>query len=199
MPYQNRVTPFGEIIATAERGTLFGNRGILHDAERRLGRRRWTTKAWLACQLAFKGRRRMIMAPHRYTELFFHDEATAFAAGHRPCGECRRADYAAFTAAWRQGNGRDAGIDEIDAALHAERLGPHRTKRTFHALVGDLPDGVFVELYGEAWLLWQHRLWRWTPGGYGASHPADGGAEVLTPRSTVAAFRAGYRPSVLLP
>src|SRR5690606_9191936 len=127
MPLQNRVTPEGEIIATAARGTLMGNRGgCLHGPDRRLGRRRWVTRQWICCELQFRGRHRQVMTPGQYTELFFLDEATALAAGHRPCFECRRADAVRFARTWAQIEGQTgrASAPHMDAALHAERLGP---------------------------------------------------------------------------
>ena len=149
-PLQNRVTPFGDLIATPARGTLMGNRGRLHDPGRRIVRRiAGGYRAWVTCLLAFRGRRRAVMAPNRYTELFFLDEATALAAGHRPCGECRRADFRRFKAAWLAGNrdrglGPDALIGAIDRELHRDRLDPDGRPRTYQAELGSLPDGVFV-------------------------------------------------------
>jgi hypothetical protein len=134
LPKQNRVTPFGEIIATPERGTFMGNRGILHDAEGRL-RRKWVLKRWLVCVLEFRGRERTVMTPNRYTELFFLDEATALAAGHRPCAECRHARFIDFCMAWKAAHSggkksRRPTADEMDDRLHAERVGPDRSKQT---------------------------------------------------------------------
>src|SRR3954451_8147614 len=128
MPRQNRVTPFGEIVAVPERGTMMGNRGVLHDARGRIFRP-WQVKRWLICLLEFRGRHRAVMAPNRYTELFFLDEATALAAGHRPCFECRRGRFLAFRDAWAAGNRESIGPEAIRAAmiddrLHAERVGP---------------------------------------------------------------------------
>jgi hypothetical protein len=148
MARQNRVTPCGEIVAVPERGTMMGNRGRLHDEEGRL-RRPWQVKRWLLCRLEFNGRRRVVMAPDRYTELFFLDEATGLAAGHRPCFECRRKSYNAFVDAWARGNGLGVGDQRptaasIDERLHQKRIGPGRSKRTFRASIDDLPDGVFV-------------------------------------------------------
>ena len=186
MPLQNRVTPFGEIVADPARGTMFGNRGgCLHDEAKRLRRRRWASRAWICCVLQFKGRRRALMQPNRYTELFFLDEATAFAAGHRPCFECRRADALRFRDAF--GAGRAA---EMDAPLHAERLG----NRPEVGLAG-LPDGAMVARDGAAWLVWRGALRRWSFAGYGEAHPLEGRATLLTPPSAVAAFRRGYQPS----
>src|SRR5271156_4359997 len=161
MPRQNRVTPFGEIIATPERGAFMGNRGVLHDVDSRL-KRRWQVKRWLVCVLAFRGRHRTVMTPNRYTELFFLDEATALAAGHRPCAECRHDRFIAFCTAWATANPGAARsqrptADEIDRRLHAERVAPDRSKRTYRSRLKDLPDGVFVRHadWGEdAYLVW---------------------------------------------
>lgn len=198
-PLQNRVTPFGEIVAVPERGAWTGNRGILHDDQGRL-RRRWTTPAWIICQLEFKGRHREVMTPGTWTELFFLDEATALAAGHRPCGECRRADYARFKAAWIAGN-HAATIHEINQTLHHERVEPRtHAKITYQAPLDALPDGVLIALAESAYLWWGGRLRAWSPGGYGDPLPTvpDRPVSVLTPRSIVAAIRAGYVPQVAL-
>jgi hypothetical protein len=205
-PLQNRVTPFGDLIATPARGTLMGNRGRLHDSGRRIVRRVvGSYRAWVTCLLALRGRHRRVMAPNRYTELFFLDEATALAAGHRPCGECRRADFRRFKATWlvanrNRGLGPDVLIDAIDRELHRDRLGPDGGPRTYLAELGSLPDGVFVVLPGvaEALLVWRGSLAPWSPAGYGAvrKSPRDQRARVLTPRSTVATIAAGYVPSV---
>ena len=216
MPRQNRVTPFGEIVAVPERGSLMGNRGILHDAAAQHDpdakvRRRWAGRAWISCLLEFRGRRDPVMAPGHYTRLFFLDEPTALAAGHRPCAYCRRADYLAFRAAWASANahlglGPTPYATEIDRVLHVERLGPSRVKRTYLAPLADLPDGACVTLPGSAsaassaadqppYLRWQGALWRWTPAGYAERLPIpDGEAAVLTPPSIVGALRAGYAP-----
>jgi hypothetical protein len=207
MPRRNRVTPLGEIIAVSERGTMMGNRGILHDAEGRI-RRPWAVKRWLICVLEFRGRHRTIMAPNRYTELFFLDEATALAAGHRPCYECRRDRYLAFRDAWAAGNPELLGpepirADDIDDRLHAERAAPDRSKRTERGCLDDLPDGVFINLDGseqEPHLIWDHELLTWSPGGYRQRRPRPRGevVTILTPGSTVRAIRSGYVPEVYL-
>src|SRR5579871_5570376 len=147
MPRQNRVTPFGEIVATPERGLFMGNRGVLHDAEGHI-KRPWQVKRWLVCVLEFRGLKRMVMAPNSYTELFFLDEATALAAGHRPCAECRHARCMAFCQAWEVAHSGSGGshrptADEIDNRLHAERISADRLKRSFAAALDELPDGVF--------------------------------------------------------
>jgi hypothetical protein len=206
MPLQNRVTPRGEIVATPARGTLMGNRGCLHDRARHLVRNQvGGYRAWITCLLDFKGRRRTPMTPGRYTELFFLDEATALAAGHRPCGECRRPDYRRFKTAWLAGNaarglGEQAPIAEIDRILHGDRLLPGGRQRTFSHALAALPDGAFVLPAGATvpYLLWRGGMWPWTPGGYGpeTAPPEGGRVTVLTPRSTVAALQAGYAPAV---
>jgi hypothetical protein len=206
VPRQNRVTPFGEIIATPARGTLMGNRGCIHDAAGRLTVARWRSRRWIACLLAFRGRRRPIMAPGRWTELFFLDEATALAAGHRPCAECRRADFNRFKDAWLHGNAERGlaaatSIDAIDQQLHAERVGRRRSKQTFRARLATLPDGAFVCLDAapsEALLLWQESLIRWRPQGYGERCPAPPNLDVavLTPVSIIRAIAAGYQPAL---
>ena len=204
MPRQNRLKPFGEIVAVPERGTMMGNRGRLHD-EAGLIRRPWQVKRWLIWLLDFNERHRQVMAPDRYTELFFLDEATALAAGHRPCFECRRKSYNAFVDAWSVGNAGSIDADrptagKIDARLHEDRVGPNRSKRTFTANIDQLPDGVFLILEedGRAHLLWEGRILEWSPGGYTVSRPLPYGevVSVLTPRSTVAAIRASYVPEV---
>jgi hypothetical protein len=206
VPLQNRVTPAGAIVATPARGTLMGNRGRLHDASRRLVRQVTSGyRAWVTCRLAFRGRRRLVMAPGRYTELFFLDEATALAAGHRPCGECRRADYLRFKTAWLGAN-PDRGLEPatpiaaIDRELHRDRLGPDGRQRTFVADLTSVPDGVFVVLPGssEPLLFWGGALHPWSPARYGPPRRRPGGIEVtvLTPRSTVLAISAGYVPAI---
>lgn len=198
-PLQNRVTPFGEIVAIPQRGTFMGIRGSIHDpATRTLLKRRWTTKAWLVCLCDFKGRRREVMAERGWTELFFLDEATALAAGHRPCFYCRRADARAFRAAWAAGNQVDPPrARAMDAMLHAERL-DGRAKR-LHALpaaITRLPDGAMVAAGGAAWLVAGGRTLRWSPSGYRAEAEPAAVDGLLTPPSTVAALAAGYRPAL---
>ncbi len=203
-PLQNRVTPFGEIIATPARGTLMGNRGgCLHDGEQGLGRRRWVSRRWIACLLEYKGWHREVMTPGRYTELFFLDEATACAAGHRPCALCRRNDFERFAAAWLEGNqgsglSRTGGIDPIDRALHEERVHRDRGPGLVTQLSG-LPAGVFVVTAEQPArpLLWTGGgLLPWAAEGYGAplAGPSGSTFAVLTPPSIVRAFAAGYRP-----
>lgn len=199
MPLQNRVTPTGDIVAVTARGLFMGNRGILHDADRRLGRSRWKHKVWIICRTCFRGRHREVMAPRRYTELFFLDEAVAIAAGHRPCFECRRQEYYAWQRAWQAGNGtaRLPRAPEMDAVLHGERIvrGTRRQK-TWQSPLGDLPDAAFVLWDGGPHILIGGRLRPWSHDGYGEVVPV-GRADpvtVLTPRHSVGALRGGYRP-----
>ena len=200
MAHQNRVTPRSEIIAHPGRGMLMGNRGILHDVEGRLGKRRWTSDLWIACALAFKGRHREVMAPRTYTELFFLDEAVALAAGHRPCAECRRADYNRFRAAWAAaGLGHSAKAPAIDACLHAARLtDPPRRQRLHQAPIASLPDGAFITLDGQDHLVIGPALYPYAPGGYGPPRPRPAQLEVtvLTPAPLVAVLAAGYQPLI---
>jgi hypothetical protein len=196
-PLQNRVTPFGDIVAIPQRGLFTGNRGIIHDpATKTLLRRRWTTKAWLVCVLDYKGRHREVMGGRSWTELFFLDEATALAAGHRPCFFCRREDAEAFRAAWaRAEGGAPPSAPEMDAALHQERL-DHRRKRVqaMPGPVSGLPDGAVVAAAGEAYTIVQGRTFRWTARGYEAAPTILRADRLLTPPSTLLAMRAGYRP-----
>ena len=190
-PLQNRVDPWGRIVAAPERGRLMGNRGgRLHDDDKRLGTRGWTNKTWIACECAFRGRWREVMGAG-YTELFFRDEPTALAAGHRPCFQCRFVEAQAFQSAFA---GLRPSAAQMDAVLHAERLDPARLTRPL-ALLG-LPDGVMVQGRDGAYL-WAHgRLWRWSFGAYGPPETPPRGASlpVLTPASIVAALAGGYRP-----
>jgi hypothetical protein len=201
MPLQNRVTPFGAIVAVPERGMLMGNRGILHDEGGRIVRS-YQVRRWIACRTAFRGRHRQLLQPHSWTELFFLDEATAFAAGHRPCAECRHADYQRFKEAWAAGGGAPHGAGEMDAVLHADRLegrGANQRKGTYWAQFATLPEGIFIRLDGSAWLLWHGQLLEWSAGGYCTRRqllPAASRVEVLTPHSLVAVLRTGYQLKV---
>ena len=196
MPLQNRVTPTGDITALPGRGTLTGNRGIIHNDEKQIVRP-WQVKRWIACVLEFRGRRREVMQPHRWTHLFFLDEATAFSAGHRPCAECRNADYKRFRNLWETIHGTTAGADAIDTALHESRL-QNRKKRTYIASIDDLPDGTFISIDEEPWLIWSDAIHRWSDRGYveRRARPANGDVTVLTPKPIVAIFSAGYQPTV---
>ena len=204
LPRQNRVTPFGRIEASPARGLFMGNRGILHDEAGRLGSARWRHRNWIVCLTSFKDRRRPLMMPGVYTELFFCDEAVAFAAGHRPCAECRRADFLRFAEAWRVGHdlgGERPLVPAIDRALHEARVGPDRRQVRRPMRLSHLPDGAFFrtpEAPEVAWLAWRGRVHRWTHAGY-AEHldrPADRTVEALTPEPTLRVLAAGYEPFV---
>jgi hypothetical protein len=193
MPLRNRVTPLGELVADPARGLVYGNRGCLHDAEGRI-RRAYAVRRWIACRLEFKGRRRTPkLQPGRFTELFFLDEATAFAAGHRPCAECRREDYDRFMELVG-----GTGADAIDARLHAERI--RGRERVLHdAPLDELPDGAFVLHAGAPRLVLGERLLTWSPAGYTGALPRPGGlARLITPPSLVAVLRAGWEGAVPL-
>ena len=196
MPLQNRVTPTGDIIATPHRGMFTGNRGIIHDPATKTLTRRWASQAWLTCVREFKGRRREVMGGRSWTELFFLDEATALAAGHRPCFFCRCDDAVRFRAAWEEGNGvRRVLAPDIDAVLHRERLSGG--KKRLHPLpvsLAELPDGAMVQEGTESFLIVQGRALLWSPAGYYKAQDAVKDAMLLTPPSTLRALLAGYRP-----
>jgi hypothetical protein len=197
MPLQNRVTPTGDIITTPHRGMFTGNRGIIHDpATKTLLKRRWSSPAWITCVCEFRGWRRKVMGGRSWTELFFLDEATALAAGHRPCFFCRRDDANRFRAAWEKGNGvKKILAREIDAVLHGERL--ERGKKRLHPLpapVKQLPDGAMVQVGAGCFLIVQGRALQWSMAGYGMADTAIENALLLTPPSTLRALSAGYRP-----
>jgi hypothetical protein len=194
MPFQNRIDPFGESTASAARGAFMGNRGgRIHRDDRALGARRWASRQWICCRLDFKGRQRSVFGAG-YTELFFLDEVTALAAGHRPCFECRREDANVFAANWERATGSRLRAPEMDLVLHAERL-EGRRKRTHRLPLDALPDGAMIALDGHAFALRGSKLLRWTPEGYSqAPCPHTDDAEVLTPPSILAVLGAGYRP-----
>jgi hypothetical protein len=197
MPLQNRVDPFGELIATGARGTMFGNRGgRFHNDDQTLGRRRWVSSTWICCVLEFKHRHRDVWG-RGYTELFFLDEVTALAAGHRPCFECRRSDAVAFAECWRQSRELSARprAAEIDKVLHVERL-DDRIKRRRALSIDSLPDGAFVALEEEAFAVKGGWLLRWRPAQYDARKPRPRRlvVDVLTPPSILAVLAVGYRP-----
>ena len=199
MPLQNRVTPLGDIVAAPERGAFTGNRGIIHDAQTRtLLKRRWTSRAWLICVLRWRDTRRKVMGTGSWTELFFLDEATGLAAGHRPCFLCQRAAARAFQAAFPT-NGRAATprARDIDRVLHVERLAGRRKR--LHVLTSpaaDLPDGAMILQEGAPHLIQEGVAHPWSLGGYGAPTAALDHAWLITPPSTVAVLKAGYRPRI---
>ena len=201
MTLQNRVTPLGELVADSARSLVYGNRGCLHDAHGRI-RRRFDGKRWIACRLEFRGRRRgPLLQPGRYTELFFLDEVTALAAGHRPCAECRREDYDRLVSIWRELHPGQAGAGAIDEQLHTERVVPESRERHLHrAPLDELPNGAFVLEEDGPCLVFGAQLLTWTPAGYAVRtpKPAPRDALVITPLSLLAVLRAGWKPLVPL-
>jgi hypothetical protein len=202
VPRQNRVTPFSAIIATPARGRWLGNRGCIHDESGRI-RRLYQTRRWIICLLQYKGVRRQLMQPGRWTELFFLDEATALAAGHRPCAYCQRARYDEFREVWARANpelasGPRPGADEMDAHLHRERLDANRQRITYPATLSTLPDATFVVHENKPCLVRGSRLFPWRPDGYGAATelPSDSHVMVLTPRSAVNTLAAGFEVQI---
>jgi hypothetical protein len=201
MPLQNRVTPLGDLVAEPARGLVYGNRGCLHDDLGRI-RRRYAGERWIACRLRFRGwRRGPLMQPGRFTELFFLDEATAFAAGHRPCALCRREDYVRLLAFWGELHPGQVGADAVDAQLHAERVAAgSRAQRHDEAPFDELPDGAFVLYEGAASIVLGAHLMRWTPSGYvtPVRRPTGGLSVTITPPSLISVLRTGWQPLVPL-
>jgi hypothetical protein len=202
MPLQNRVDPYGQLQAVEARGALMGNRGILHNAAKQIIAA-WRSPRWITCTLSFKGRRRDVFAPHRYSELFFLDEATSLAAGHRPCAECRRNRFEEFRTAWAAGNAdhvasQPLSVDKIDRVLHSERVQQGGGKKTYEAVLSTLPAGVLIEYERHVYLQWAGKLHPWSFAGYGPAADVSAAAEVkvLTPKSIVRAIRAGFVPQV---
>jgi hypothetical protein len=197
---RNRVTPLGDIVSSPLRGAWTGNRGCLHQGAEIV--RFHAGDLWIVCALEFRGRRSELWRPGRFTWLFFHDEAVAFAAGHRPCGECRRAAYVAYRDAWAAGLGVEApSAGELNRQLHGERIvrGTHR-RRVHRQAWRDLPDGTFVVLDDAPRLVVGDTVVEWTTAGYGrpSARPERGKAEVITPPSTLAVLRAGYRVQIAI-
>lgn len=188
MSRQNRVDPYGRLIATAARGTMMGNRGLLHNDKEEIVRDYRGTR-WICCELQFKGRKDPVMAPGLYTRLFFLDEATALAAGHRPCAECRRPAYNAFVAAWTHAHPGAWSATAIDEVLQPERLGARPSVQ-----LNGLPDDCMIESAGRPHMVQGGSLLLWTPGGYTTriDRPADQLVKLLTPISIVNTLRAGY-------
>jgi hypothetical protein len=200
VPLQNRVTPLGELVSHPARGLVYGNRGCLHDGAGRI-RRSHNGRRWIACRLEFRGwLRRPLLQPGTFTELFFLDEVTAMAAGHRACALCRRGDYNRLGEIWRDLHPGQVGADAIDAQLHGERVSPNGRARRFHDVpADDLPDGAFVLHEDEPWLVLGRKLLRWTPAGYDRGVPRPGGrALAITPPSLIALLRSGWEPLVPL-
>jgi hypothetical protein len=192
--YQNRVDPFGEIIKTNARGSFMGNRGVIHNTHKEITHA-FKHKAWITCALQFKGRKRTVMSPNRWTELFFLDEATAFAAGHRPCFECRKEDAKRFKSFWIQGNPQykftmKTSIKEIDEVIHRERIDSKKKKVLHQCTAANIPEGTFVLVNDGPYLFSKGRLRQWTP--FGSIVMPEGSLTVLTPTSVVNSFRAGY-------
>lgn len=187
MTLRNRVTPFSTIEANPARGMFMGNRGCLHGEYKNLEVEETREKRWLVCSLNFKGRKRVLMRPGAYTELFFLDEATALAAGHRPCAECRRKNYDAFLKLFP---GKPANAEWLDRNLASQRGRPYPDE------FANLPDGAMYELGGDAFLKWHGRAFRWTHDGYEPAEKPGEPVEVITPEGTVEAIAKGYRPAV---
>jgi hypothetical protein len=201
MPLQNRVDPFGTIHAVAARGAMMGNRGgRMHDPATKTLNRRYASRRWICCVCAFKDRRLEVMG-RGYTQLFFLDEVTASAAGHRPCAECRRADFVRFTDGWREAFGVTARriADEMDAALHVERC----VSGAGAMMIGEetakqLPDGAMIASGADAFAIHNGAARKWAFDGYSkpvALSALPGGLRLLTPPSIVKVFKSGYLPA----
>ncbi len=197
MPLQNRVLPTADIVAIADRGTLTGNRGIIHRDDKTLGTTRWSHHAWICCTLDWQGRKRTPMSGRNWTELFFLDEAVALAAGHRPCGYCRRAAYNAFVEAWTAAVGTRPKAPEMDRALHHARIVPRTRQQQRHrAPLKTLPNGTMILHNDAPHLVWADDLRPYHPAGYGSAvpRPDAGDVTVLTPVPTISVLRAGFQP-----
>jgi len=199
---QNRVDPLGNIIHTKARGAWTGTRGLLHNDVKQIVRP-YKLQAWLTCQLEFKGRKRVVMSPGKYTELFFLDEATAFSAGHRPCKECRRDEHIKFKKLWLEGNpaygfNEKTPIGNIDQILQGERMNTDKSKRTFEEPIENIPAGSFILMNGEPCLVFDHAAFQWSPFGYirRMPLPENKNITVLTPRSIMNMFICGYAPQI---
>lgn len=205
MPRKNRVDPFGQIIAVSARGTLMGNRGVIHSSDGSI-KKLWRSKSWITCLLEFKDQKRDIMSSGKYTELFFLDEATSFSAGHRPCSTCRHQNFKRFKSLWLSANSHKLGlnatnIDNIDNILHTERILPDNTKNIYKEKLCKLPNGTMLSLSDEdslAYLLVNGLLLEWSPFGYTncLRISPDHLVNVLTPKSVVSTFLGGYSPNI---
>ncbi len=208
MPLQNRVTPFGKIVFSPQRGTFTGNRGVIHNANKEIVRK-YALKAWITCRLEYKGAHREVMTPNRWTELFFWDEATAFAAGHRPCAYCRNADFKKFKSLWLKANREEFKIGDesmkfIDTILHTERMAMQNGAEYIYHLE-DLPDGTMVCYFDDesaSYLWWKKTLYVWGETKYEKLEidysSSDQLIRVLTPPSIINTFREGYVPQIAM-
>ncbi|HTH83134.1 MAG TPA: hypothetical protein VL490_09375 [Mucilaginibacter sp.] len=201
---QNRVDPFGNIIKTPHRGAWLGNRGVIHNDKKEIVRQ-FKIKAWITCALTFRGRHREVMTPDRWTELFFLDEATAFSAGHRPCFQCRYKDHQRFKEFWLKGNPQygftlKTPVAKIDDIIQSERITADRSKVIYQENSNELPSGTFVKYQDKPYLLNNNQLFLWSPAGYekGIPIPKIDKITVLTPRSIVNMFCAGYLPQMAI-
>ena len=203
MPLQNRVNPFGEIFVSESRGTFTGNRGVIHRNKKIIAP--FKTKYWITCALEYKNAKRQVMTENRWTELFFLDEATAFAAGHRPCGFCRHPKFKLFKNLWLEANEKnhylpDTSVKSMDAVLHAERIDSDDRKLFYYDILYNLPNGTFIqpENSEDSYLYFNKKLLRWTPFGYAETLelPNNTSVKVLTPKTVVAVFLKGYMPEI---
>ena len=197
MPLQNRVQPTGEIIIDPARGAFTGNRGIIHRPDKTLGTARWSHHAWICCTLDWQGRKRPLMTGRNWTELFFLDEAVAMAAGHRPCGYCRRAAYTRFTAAWEDHAGARAKAPEMDKLLHNARVQSHSRAQIRHkANLAEMPEGTMILRGDGAYLVSVSTLQRYQRANYAppVARPKLETVTVLTPKPMIDVLRAGFRP-----
>ena len=199
MPLQNRVNPQGQIVIDKAYGTLMGNRGQLHNDQQQITRP-WKLQRWITCEVKYAGIKRKLMSPNSYTELFFLDEPTSYAAGHRPCADCRKANYKAFKAVWAKAfPEHEQSATAIDKSLHAARLNPDGSQRTWQARLDTLPDATLVQHNDETLLLWQGQQWRWSFNGYSPANqaiPAEHLVTVLTPEPIVRLFAAGLAEQI---
>jgi hypothetical protein len=201
MALQNRVNPYGAIFRSPARGTFMGNRGALHTEKREIVRQ-FNGQRWITCCLEFQGRKRTVMSPGHYTELFFLDEAVAFAAGHRPCAECRRDRFMVFQDAWKRRDEEHsktpARAPQIDVELHRTRTDSSGRKITYAAKLNSLPNGCFVQIDNSAFLIWNDALLLWTPECYVGKYRRPNGlmVTVLTPQPIVQCFGRGYEPKI---
>lgn len=202
MPLQNRVDPWGNLLAVSARGDFLGNRGILHDESKNIVKP-WAHKNWVTCELSFKGIKRDLFGPGRYSELFFLDEATALAAGHRPCAHCRRQRYNEFKRLWcfvnDLPNASVVSSREIDEQLHLERVSRSREKILFSTSFSEVPDGTLIALGRQAFLVWSNRLHKWSPDGYVTTSPLPHQTDVvqiITPKTIIQLYKMGFKPIV---